>query len=229
MTIDEAGLRGRLGRLTLEEKVHLLTGDGFWTLRPIPEIGLRRIVMSDGPSGVRGTTWDERDTSLLFPSATALAATWDPALAERIGRLNGAQARDKGVHVQLAPTINLHRTPFGGRHFENYSEDPLLTARIGAAFVRGVQSAGVAATVKHFVGNDSETARMSYDARIGGEALDELYLRPFEEAVKAGAWAGFAVAEAAPGEAVTVRIRLDERLRTAAGVLEITATRTDIG
>ncbi|MER7544514.1 glycoside hydrolase family 3 C-terminal domain-containing protein [Spirillospora sp. NPDC127506] len=201
--MDESGLRRRLAELSLEEKVHLLTGDGFWTLRPIPRIGLRGLVMSDGPSGVRGTTWDERRTSLLFPNPTALAATWDPALAERIGRLNGAQARDRGVHVQLAPTVNLHRTPLGGRHFENYSEDPLLTARIGAAFVRGVQSAGVAAAVKHFVGNDSETARMSYDARIGGEALDELYLRPFEEAVKAGAWAVMAAYNKVNGTPMT--------------------------
>ena len=201
--MDETRLGERLADLTLEEKVHLLTGAGFWTLRPVPRIGLRGLVMSDGPSGVRGTTWDERDPSLLFPNATALAATWDPALAERIGRLNGAQARDKGVHVQLAPTVNLHRTPLGGRHFENYSEDPLLTARIGAAFVRGVQSAGVAATVKHFVGNDSETARMSYDARIGEQALDELYLRPFEEAVKAGAWAVMAAYNKVNGTSMT--------------------------
>lgn len=203
MDADESELRVRLARLSLEEKVHLLTGDGFWTLRPLPRIGLRRIVMSDGPSGVRGTRWDERDTSLLFPNPSALAATWDPALAERIGRLNGAQAREKGVHVQLAPTLNLHRTPLGGRHFENYSEDPLLTARIGAAFVRGVQSAGVAATPKHFVGNDSETSRMSYDARIGEEALDELYLRPFEEAVKAGAWAVMAAYNKVNGASMT--------------------------
>ncbi|TDC70655.1 beta-glucosidase [Actinomadura sp. GC306] len=203
MDVDETALRERLGRLTLEQKVHLLTGDGFWTLRPVPEIGLRRITMSDGPSGIRGTRWDERDTSLLFPSPTALAATWDPELAERIGRLNGVQARERGVHVQLAPTVNLHRTPLGGRHFENYSEDPLLTARIGAAFVRGVQSAGVAATVKHFVGNDSETSRMSYDARIGDDALETLYLRPFEEAVKAGVWAVMAAYNRVNGASMT--------------------------
>ncbi|WP_412516835.1 glycoside hydrolase family 3 C-terminal domain-containing protein [Actinomadura madurae] len=201
--MDDSRLRARLADLSLEEKVHLLTGDGFWTLRPLPKIGLRRIVMSDGPSGVRGTAWDERAPSLLFPNPSALAATWDPALAERVGRLNGAQARDKGVHVQLAPTVNLHRTPLGGRHFENYSEDPLLTARIGAAFVRGVQSAGVAATVKHFVGNDSETARRSYDARIGDDALDELYLRPFEEAVRAGAWAVMAAYNGVNGASMT--------------------------
>ncbi|MFB4304219.1 glycoside hydrolase family 3 protein [Actinomadura sp. NTSP31] len=203
MPVDESGLRKRLAELTLEEKVHLLTGADFWSLRPIPRIGLRKVVLSDGPSGVRGTAWDERSTSLLFPSPTALAATWDPDLAERAGRLNGAQARDKGVHVQLAPTINLHRTPLGGRHFENYSEDPLLTARIGAGFVRGVQSAGVAATVKHFVGNDSETARMSYDARIGDEALDAVYMRPFEDAVKAGAWAVMAAYNQVNGTTMT--------------------------
>ncbi|MFI0450446.1 glycoside hydrolase family 3 C-terminal domain-containing protein [Actinomadura sp. 6N118] len=201
--IDEADLRERLERLTLEEKVGLLTGAGFWTLRPIEKIGLRPVVMSDGPSGVRGTAWDEREPSLLFPSPTSLAATWDTGLAERTGRLNGAQARDKGVHVQLAPTINLHRTPMGGRHFENYSEDPLLTAQIGAAFVTGVQSAGVAATVKHFVGNDSETDRMSYDARVDDATLAALYLRPFEETVKAGAWAVMAAYNQVNGATMT--------------------------
>ncbi|MDL4771711.1 glycoside hydrolase family 3 protein [Actinomadura xylanilytica] len=203
MTIDESGLRARLAELTLDEKTDLLTGADFWTLRPIPRIGLRRLVLSDGPNGVRGTRWDDRETSLLFPNPTALAATWDPAAAERTGRLNGAQARDKGVHVQLAPTLNLHRTPLGGRHFENYSEDPLLVARIGAAFVRGVQSAGVAATAKHVVGNESETERMSYDARIDDRTLDRLYLRPFEEAVRAGAWAAMAAYNGVNGTTMT--------------------------
>ncbi|MFG1999283.1 glycoside hydrolase family 3 protein [Spirillospora sp. NPDC048911] len=203
MGADESDLRGRLERLTLEEKVGLLTGADFWTLHPIEKIGLRRVVMSDGPSGVRGTAWDEREPSLLFPNPTSLAATWDTALAERTGRLNGAQARDKGVHVQLAPTINLHRTPVGGRHFENYSEDPLLTSRIGVGFVKGVQSAGVAATVKHFVANDSETERMSYDARVDDTTLNELYLRPFEETVKAGAWAVMAAYNQVNGATMT--------------------------
>src|SRR5690606_42162328 len=120
MDADESELRARLARLSLEEKVHLLTGDGFWTLRPLPRIGLRRIVMSDGPSGVRGTRWDERDTSLLFPNPSAPAATWDPALAERIGRLNGARAREQGAHGQLAPTLRLPRTPHRGRHTAKY-------------------------------------------------------------------------------------------------------------
>ncbi|MFC9972129.1 glycoside hydrolase family 3 C-terminal domain-containing protein [Spirillospora sp. NPDC127200] len=203
MTVDESDLRARLAELSLEEKVTLLTGADFWTLPPMERIGLRKLVMSDGPSGVRGTRWDEREHSLLFPSATSLGATWDVAAAERTGRLNGAQARDKGVHVQLAPTINLHRTPLGGRHFENYSEDPLLVARIGAGFVRGVQSAGVAATAKHYVGNDSETERNSYDAVIDEATLDELYLRPFQEAVSAGAWAVMAAYNAVNGPTMT--------------------------
>ncbi|MFI0356715.1 glycoside hydrolase family 3 C-terminal domain-containing protein [Actinomadura sp. 9N407] len=205
---DEADLRERLGRLSLDEKVGLLTGAGFWTLHPIEKIGLASLVLSDGPNGIRGTSWDGHDPSLLFPNPTALAATWDPGLAEATGWLNGAQARDKGVHVQLAPTVNLHRTPFGGRHFENYSEDPLLASRIAAGFVRGVQSAGVAATVKHFVGNDSETDRMSYDARIDDRTLDELYLRPFEEAARAepagaGAWAVMAAYNQVNGATMT--------------------------
>ena len=203
MKIDETELRARLDALSLEEKVGLLTGVDFWTLRPIERIGLARLVLSDGPNGVRGTTWDERETSLLFPNTSALAATWDPAAAEATGRLTGAQARDKGVHVLLAPTVNLHRTPLGGRHFECYSEDPLLTSRMAAAFIAGVQSAGVAATIKHFVANDSETARMTYDARISEAALRELYLRPFEDAVKGGVWAVMAAYNSVNGSTMT--------------------------
>src|ERR1044071_5941638 len=116
--------------------------------------------MSDGPAGVRGERWDERDPSANVPSPTALAASWDEARVERIGRLPGAEAPGTGVDVLLAPTVNLHRSPYGGRHFECFSEDPLLTARIGAAYVTGVQRGGVAATAKHYVANDSETERM---------------------------------------------------------------------
>lgn len=203
MRIDAAGLRDRLAKLSLEEKAGLLTGADFWTLRPAPAAGLGKLVLSDGPSGVRGTVWDERRPSLLFPNSSALAATWDPLVAREAGWLAGAQARDKGVHVLLAPTVNLHRTPLGGRHFECYSEDPLLTSRMAAGFVAGVQSAGVAATVKHFVGNDSETARMSYDARIGERTLRELYLRPFEETVKSGAWLVMAAYNGVNGTTMT--------------------------
>jgi beta-glucosidase len=200
----EEELRGRVGRLSLEQKVRLLTGADFWALYAEPEAGLRQMVLSDGPAGVRGQTWDERDSSANVPSGTALAATWDTERIEAIGRLLAHEARRKGVDVLLAPTVNLHRTPYAGRHFECFSEDPLLTARIGAAYVRGLQRAGVGATVKHFVGNDSETQRMTVDVRIDERTLRELYLAPFEVIVReAGAWAVMASYNGVNGSTMT--------------------------
>jgi beta-glucosidase len=184
----EALLRERLHALGLDQKVRLLTGKDVWTLHELPEIGLRSLVTSDGPGGVRGTGWDERDPSLNVPSATALAATWDDTLVEAAGRLIGADARKKGVHALLAPTIGLHRSPLGGRNFESWSEDAYLTGRLAAAFVRGVQSQGVGATAKHFVLNDSETERRTYSAEVDEDVLRELYLRPFEDLVREGVW-----------------------------------------
>src|SRR3954467_1855339 len=175
-------------QLSLEERVSLLAGQDFWSLPAIERIGLRSLVMSDGPIGVRGVGWAPDDPSIALPSPTALAAAWDVDLAERAGRLLGQESRRKGVHVLLGPTVNLHRTPLNGRHFECYSEDPLLTAEIAVGFVRGVQEHGVATTVKHLVGNDFETDRMTVDVRIGERALRELYLAPFERVVQAGGW-----------------------------------------
>ncbi len=189
--------------LTLEQKVRLLTGADFWSLHAEPAIGLWRIVMSDGPAGVRGERWDERDPSANVPSPTALAATWDEARVERLGRLLAYECRRKGVDVLLAPTVNLHRTPFGGRHFECFSEDPLLTARIGAAYVRGLQSEGVGATVKHFVANDSETERFTLDARVDERTLRELYMAPFELILEAEPWAVMAAYNAVNGVRMT--------------------------
>src|SRR5689334_22951430 len=186
----DAVLLERLGALTLEQKVRLLTGADLWALYPEPAAGLRRLVTSDGPAGVRGERWDEREPSANVPSPTALAATWDEARIERLGDLLAAECRRKGVDVLLAPTVNLHRSPYGGRHFECFSEDPLLTARIGIAYVRGLQRAGVGATVKHFVANDSETERFTLDARVDERTLRELYMAPFEAIVKqARPWA----------------------------------------
>jgi beta-glucosidase len=177
-----------LDKLDLEEKVSLLAGQDFWSLPAIPRIGLRSLIMSDGPIGVRGTGWAPEDPSIALPSPTALAATWDPALARTAGRILGQESRRKGVHVLLGPTVNLQRTPLAGRHFECYSEDPLLSGEIGAGFVAGVQEHGVATTVKHLVGNDFETDRMTVDVRISERALRELYLAPFERIVGAGGW-----------------------------------------
>ena len=178
-----------LAALTVEEKVQLLTGRDFWTTWPIEKIGLRRILVSDGPSGIRGETWDERDPSLNLPSATALASSWDPDIARRYGAAAAVEARRKGVDVVLGPTINLHRSPLGGRHFEAFSEDPVLTADLAAAYVAGVQDNGVGATPKHYVANDSETDRFTVDVRVSDRALRELYLLAFEKAVtEAHAW-----------------------------------------
>ena len=175
--------------LSLEQQVRLLTGADMWSTHPEPAVGLRAMVLSDGPSGVRGQIWDERDPSLSLPSATALSASWDPELAYRYGQIAAAEAIRKGVDVVLGPTVNLHRSPLGGRHFEAYSEDPLLTAAIGTAFVRGVQSAGIAACPKHYVANDFETERFTASVEVSDQALRELYLAPFESAVRdGGAW-----------------------------------------
>jgi beta-glucosidase len=178
-----------LAALDLETKVSLLAGQDVWSLPAVPHIGLGSLVMSDGPIGVRGSEWGPDDPAVVLPSPTALAATWDPELARRVGRLLAQEARRKGVHLLLAPTVNLHRTPLGGRHFECYSEDPLLTAKIGVGYVTGVQDGGVGATVKHFVANDSETARFVLDAAVDDRTLRELYLAPFEAIVAAGGWA----------------------------------------
>jgi beta-glucosidase len=184
-----ARLTELLAQLTLEEKVGLVSGADFWTTTPIERIGLRAMVLSDGPSGVRGPVWDERSPSLNLPSATALASSWDPSLARRFGEVSASEARRKVVDVVLGPTINLHRSPLGGRHFEAFSEDPLLSGILGAAYVEGVQSHGVAATPKHYVANDSETDRFTVDVHVAERALRELYLLPFEYTVEAGAWA----------------------------------------
>jgi beta-glucosidase-like glycosyl hydrolase len=168
--------------------VRLVSGADFWTTTPIERIGLRAIVLSDGLSGVRGAEWDERDPSINLPSATALAASWDPDLARRYAAVAADEARRKGVDVVLGPTINLHRSPLGGRHFEAFSEDPELTAELAVAYVRGLQGNGVAATPKHYVANDSETYRFTVDVQVDERTLRELYLLPFERAVEAGAW-----------------------------------------
>lgn len=179
-----------VAQLTLEEKVKLLTGRDFWTTWPIEKIGLRRLLMSDGPSGVRGEAWDERDPSLNLPSATALAASWDQDIARRYGAAAAVEARAKGVDVVLGPTINLHRSPLGGRHFEAFSEDPVLTSDLAAAYVKGVQEHGVAATPKHYIANDYETDRFTASTEVSDRALRELYLLAFEKSVtEAHAWA----------------------------------------
>ncbi|MFD9089113.1 glycoside hydrolase family 3 C-terminal domain-containing protein [Streptomyces prasinus] len=209
---DEA-LDRLIGKLSLEQKVRLLTGATTWRTAGEAGIGLREMVASDGPAGVRGEAWDERLTSTLLPSASALGAMWDEELVERLGGLLATEAARKGVDVVLAPTLNLHRSPLGGRHFECFSEDPELTGRTGAALIRGIQALGVAATAKHYVGNDSETDRLTVDVRASGRTLREVYLAPFEVAVEAGVWLVMAGYNAVGGTTMTASPLLAEPLK----------------
>jgi beta-glucosidase len=181
----------RLGQLTLTEKAALLTGKNTWETLDIPRLGIPSAWMSDGPAGVRkspstGLGLGESVPATTFPSASALAATWNPELIRRVGAAIGEEAAAQGVTLLLAPGLNLKRHPLGGRNFEYYSEDPLLSGRIAAAFVNGVQSRGVGATLKHYAVNNQEHRRMVIDARVGERALRELYLRGFEIAVREG-------------------------------------------
>ncbi|MGD6745685.1 beta-glucosidase family protein [Streptomyces sp. BH106] len=180
----EAAVEAALGKLDLDTKARLLGGQDMWSLPAVPDIGLKSLVMSDGPIGVRGVRWSADDPSIALPSPTALGATWDPELACRAGELLAQEARRKGVHVLLAPTVNLHRSPLGGRHFETYSEDPYLAGRMGTGYVQGVQSGGVGTTMKHYVANDAETDRFTVNNLVSERALRELYLAPFEAIVK---------------------------------------------
>ncbi len=178
-----------LDSLTLAEQVSLLAGANNWETVAIPEKGIPAMRVSDGPAGARGTNFSGPE-SVNIPCGTALAASWDPGMVEELGEVLGRETKAKGARVLLAPTVNLHRTPVGGRNFECQSEDPYLSARITVGYVKGVQSEGVAACVKHFVGNDTEFERMTIDSQIDERTLREVYLQPFEAAVKeAGALA----------------------------------------
>lgn len=186
--VDRTRVEGWLAALTLEEKCRLLGGASTWRTHPIDRVGIPALKMSDGPNGVRGESPGSRRTpGVAVPVGIALGATWDPVLVGRIGDLLGREAVRKGAHVLLAPTVNLHRTPIGGRTFECFSEDPELTAVLATEYVRGVQAHDVAVTVKHFVANDTERERMTVDVRVDEVTLRELYLRPFEAAVVDGA------------------------------------------
>ncbi|MEU0051962.1 glycoside hydrolase family 3 C-terminal domain-containing protein [Streptomyces sp. NPDC006309] len=215
--VDDDMIGRLIDKLSPAQKVRLLTGATTWRTEAEPDIGLRQIVLSDGPAGVRGEGWDERLTSTLLPSASALGALWDEELLTDLGRLLATEAVRKGVDVVLAPTLNLHRSPLGGRHFECFSEDPELAGRTGAALIRGVQAHGIAATAKHFVANDSETDRLTVDVRVGERVLREVYLAPFEAAVEAGVWLVMAAYNSVNGTTMTASRLLGDVLKDAWG------------
>jgi beta-glucosidase len=183
-------IEAALAALTLDDKCKLVAGRSTWRTHAFPEAGVPQLKMSDGPNGVRGEGHGGSGTpGVVVPAGITLGATWDPDLVGAIGSLVGTEALRKRAHIVLGPTVNLHRTPVGGRTFECYSEDPELTGALAAAYVRGVQSHDVAVTVKHFAANDTEIERMTVDVDVDERTLRELYLRPFERTVKeADAW-----------------------------------------
>jgi beta-glucosidase len=200
VTADDPRIEGLLAELTLDEKALICAGASLWQTHAVPRLGIPALRVTDGPNGARGGHFGGGATAACLPCGSALAATWSPALVEAVGVALGEEARSKRAHVLLGPTVNMHRSPLGGRHFEGYSEDPLLATRTAAAFVRGVQSQGVAACPKHFVANDSEFERMSISSELDARTLRELYLPPFEAAVReAGAWSLMAAYNALNG------------------------------
>lgn len=174
-----------LSELTLEEKVKLLAGADTWRTNPIERLGIPTLKVSDGPNGVRGEQKDTKSqTSASFPIGSAMGATWNPELVAEIGAALGEESKVKGAHVLLGPTLNVHRHPLAGRNFECFSEDPHLSARMAVAYVKGLQSEGVGACIKHFAANDQEFERFSISTEVDERTLHEIYLPAFKAAVK---------------------------------------------
>src|SRR5260370_30031510 len=174
---------GLVRQMTLQEKVALLAGADMWHTTPIERLGIPALKVTDGPHGARGSEgFTGAVTSACFPAEIALAASWNTALVERVGQALGQETRDKGAHVLLAPTVNIHRSPLAGRNFECFSEDPHLSARMAVAFITGVQSQGVGATVKHYVCNDSEFERYTISSQLNHRSLPKIYPPPFKPA-----------------------------------------------
>ena len=195
-------VRSILADLTLEEKVSLLAGRDVWRTVAIDRVGLPSLKVSDGPNGVRGdSTTGAR--AVCLPASIGLGATFDPDLVAEMGRLLGRETVRKGAHILLAPTINMARHPIGGRNFESFGEEPMLTASMAVAYIEGVQDEGVGACAKHFVANDVEEARLTVSSEIDDATLREVYLHPFEAAVGAGVWSVMAAYPKLKGEHCT--------------------------
>jgi beta-glucosidase len=189
MSTTNAKNHPKLADMTVEEKASLTAGQGTWNTPPIDRLGIPPVYMTDGPAGARGVNFPGigvQTPSICIPCGSAIGATWNTELVEKLGAVLGTETRRKGSHLLLAPTVNIHRSPLGGRSFECYSEDPLLSGKTAAAFIRGLQSEGAAATVKHFVCNDQEFERMTIDVVVDQRTLREIYLVPFELAVREG-------------------------------------------
>src|SRR3954451_1088557 len=206
-TTDYADL---IASLSLPEKVTLLTGAAVFTMAGHSGIGLTPMNLSDGPTGVRGLKFSGGRAVTLFPNATLLSAAWSTDVAREVGRMLAEEAQSQDIRVVLGPTINLHRSVLGGRLFEAYSEDPLLTGVLAAAYVDGLQGAGVGACLKHLVANESETDRNSMNSVVDEATLRELYLLPFEIAIgAANPWSLMAAYNDVNGQAATEQLHVN--------------------
>ena len=187
----QPAIASRASSLPLEERAQLLAGESHWKTYAAPSAGIPSMFLSDGPHGLRKQEGAqdcmgiaESRPATCFPTASALACSFDPELVERVGAAIGEEARRQGVDVVLGPGVNIKRHPLCGRNFEYFSEDPVVSGRLGAAMVRGIQSRGVGACLKHFAANSQEHARMVSDSVVDERTLRELYLAPFEYVVR---------------------------------------------
>ncbi|BEJ10876.1 hypothetical protein CspHIS471_0102980 [Cutaneotrichosporon sp. HIS471] len=186
----DANVDELLHQMTIDEKISLLAGKNWWETASISRLNVPSVKVTDGPNGARGASFFKMTKASAIPSATCLASSFSTDLISEAGGLLAEEAKARGAVCLLAPTINIQRSPLGGRAFESFSEDPTLSGRIASAYINGLQGAGVSACIKHFVGNDQEHERNGEDSIIGDRALREVYLRPFQIAQReAEPWA----------------------------------------
>jgi beta-glucosidase len=177
----EKRIEGLIRKMTLQEKILLLAGIDWWHTRDIERLGIPSIKVTDGPHGDRTMADDDPSHTLpatCFPTGVAMGATWNPELIRRVGQALGEETRERGCAIILGPCVNIHRSPLGGRNFESFSEDPHLSSRLTVAYIKGVQSRNVGASVKHFALNNSEYQRMTI--------LKEAFLSSFWLSLRCG-------------------------------------------
>lgn len=170
-----------ISQMTVEEKIDLLSGYNDFFLHPVPRLGIPALKMADGPLGI--ASWGLFGRAVAYPSALSLASSWDRDLANRTGASYADEWRSRGIHLMLAPGVNIYRDPRGARNFEYFGEDPFLTAQMAGAFVKSIRKGGVMPVVKHFVGNDQEFDRYGVSTEVDIRTLREIYMRPFEHLI----------------------------------------------